>query len=472
MKAKRTLCALLSVTLCLGLSACKEEPLEPVSVQSVGMITGIGSVGGVDRFSGVVDAGETVKVEKDSQLQVKELLVSAGDQVEEGQPLFTYDVEALSLDLDKLDLELQQMKAALTTKTQQKADLEKEKEKAKDEEKLSYTLQIQELQIDLTETELKITAKEKEIDRMKALLENDRVLSPVSGRIKEIKESSSSGYDDYGYGYGYGGEDGDSNAFITILQTETYRIKGTVNEMNANDLQPGMPVTICSRLDDTVWTGCVENVDWDNPVKDNNDYFYGGGGSDEMQTTSKYPFYVTLDNDEGLKLGQHVYIEPGLHTERDDRLMLPAWCINDADGSEPWVWAVDGSEKLEKRTLKLGAYDAEKDSYEVLSGISLQDYLAADDVSCKEGAPVTYHSESDFDAPDIPIDFGGFGEENGGEIDFENGEIGGMVGFEGGEYDFGDGEGGFADGEGGFENGETVPAEDDVIAPTEEGGAA
>lgn len=417
MRGKWILCALLCLTLCLGLCACSQEELEPVSVQSVGLITGIGSVGLMDRFAGMVEAGESVQVEKDEQLKVKELLVSAGDRVTEGQILFTYDVELMSLDLDKLRLELEQMKAAMDTKTHQIEDLEKEKAKAGKDDQLSYTLQIQELQIDLTETGLNITAKEKEIARMETLLEKDRVLSPVSGRVQKINENG--GYDDYG----------NPLPFLSIQQTETYRVKGNINEQNAAALSPGMPVTIRSRVDDSYWTGVVDYIDWENPVKSENNYYYDMSMGGEMSQTSKYPFYVVLDDDEGLKLGQHVFIEPGWPAEAEERLMLPAWCICDAGTDAPWVWAVDAKETLEKRPLTLGEYDPDTDCYEVLEGISLQDYLAPPSETCKEGAPVVYYSESDFEVPEGPIYY------EGGELGFEDGELG----FEEGEFGIDDG---------------------------------
>ena len=252
-----------------------------------------------------------------------------GDRVEEGQTLFTYDIDAMSLDLDKLRLELEQMKAALETKTKQIEELEKEKGKAGKDDQLSYTLQIQELQIDLTETGLNITAKEKEITRMETLLEKDRVLSPASGRVQSINENG--GYDDYGNPLPY----------LSIQQTETYRVKGNINEQNAAALLPGMPVTIRSRVDDSLWTGVVDYIDWENPVKSDNNYYYDMSMGGEMSQSSKYPFYVSLDDDEGLKLGQHVYIEPGFPAEAEERLMLPAWCLCDAETDAPWVWAVD-----------------------------------------------------------------------------------------------------------------------------------
>ncbi|MBQ1409865.1 MAG: RND transporter MFP subunit [Oscillospiraceae bacterium] len=446
MKAKQILSALLSLALCLGLCACQQEELESVPVQSVGMITGMGSVGSAERFSGMVEAGETVNVEKDEWLKIQEMMVAVGDHVEEGQTLFTYDTSAMSLELDKLRLELAQMKSAKETKTHQLEELEKEKAKAKTEDQLGYTLQIQELQIDLTEADMNIASKEKEISRNETALEKDKVLSPVSGRVKTINENGQT--DDYGR----------PQAYMVLQQTEVFRIKGNINEQNAASLTPGMPVTIRSRMDDSCWTGVIESIDWENPVENNNNdyYYYSGSGGNEMSTSTKYPFYVTLDSDEGLKLGQHVYIEPGLPVESDGRLMLPAWCINDANGEKPWVWAVDGKEKLEKRELKLGEYDAENDSYEVLDGISMSDYLAPDSETCQEGAPVVYYSESDFGSSNF------FGAD---EFGFE-----GEYGFEDGEYGFEEGENGFEGEEYGVEDGTFIPEDGEMegeTAPTE-----
>lgn len=460
MKMKKNAALVLALLLCLSLCACSQETGTTVAVQSVGLITGMGSVGLNDKFAGVVEAGQTLAVEKDDQLQVKELLVAAGDRVEADQVLFTYDTDAISLELDKMRLELEQLKAAAETKTQQITDLEKEKAKAGKDEQLSYTLQIQELQIDLTENELNTKAKEKDIARMESFLEADRVLAPVAGRIQSINENGAT--DDFG----------NPKPYISILQTETYRIRGTINEQNAAALTMGMPVTIRSRMDQSVtWTGVIEAIDWESPVQNNSGYW---GPSDEMTQSTKYPFHVSLDSDEGLMLGQHVYIEPGLTQEGERGLMLPAWCLNDADTDSPWVWAVDKNEKLEKRPLELGEYDPESDSWPVLSGLALSDYIAPPSEDCAVGASVTYYSESDFEKPAFEGDFG-FEEGNSeGNFGFEEGGFEeGNFGFEEGgfEEDGFEGEYGVIDGGNGVITGgfiEELPAEP---APAEEGGA-
>ena len=68
---------------------------------------------------------------------------------------------------------------------------------------------------------------------------------------------------------------------------------------------------ICSRVDDTTWTGTITKVDTDNPVQNaSSDYYDDESADSDTTTSSKYNFYVSLDESEGLMLGQHVYIEP------------------------------------------------------------------------------------------------------------------------------------------------------------------
>ena len=414
---KRIITCVLAVSiLCMLFCGCENKETTTVSVQSVGLLSGIGSVGLQERYAGVVSAGENMRVDRDENMKIKELLVSAGEVVAADQILFTYDTDAISLSLDKMKLELEQLKASTETKAAQIEQLEQEKAKAKQEDQLDYTLQIQELQIDLTENDLNIKAKEKDIEQTERFLENDKVRSPIDGRIQSINENG--GYDDMGNPLPY----------ISIAQTSTYRVKGVINEQNAAALMEGMPVCIRSRVNpEQTWNGAVEMIDWDNPIQNNNYW----GPSDEMSQSSKYPFYVGLDSDEGLMLGQHVYIEPWTGDEEgENELRLPSWCLNDADTESPWVWAVDAQKHLEKRPVKLGEYDPDTDTYPVLEGLTVKDYIAPPGEDCEEGADVVFYSESDFETPvntrDVSYDNGEFGMEEGG------------YGFEGGESGFGE----------------------------------
>ena len=74
-------------------------------VQQVSSLTGISSQ---DRFSGLVVSENLMEIKKDSDKEVAELLVKEGQDVQEGDPLFSYDTDQLQLNADKLDLEREQ----------------------------------------------------------------------------------------------------------------------------------------------------------------------------------------------------------------------------------------------------------------------------------------------------------------------------------------------------------------------------
>ncbi len=414
MRKHMTSILLIAACLALFLTGCGSSG-EKVPVTSVAEILGIGPIGMIDRHAGVVEAGEMVSVESDGSMELAEIAVSEGDTVTKGQVLFTYETTALSLDVERMQLEVEQMNNGITTKKSQIKELEKEQKTAASADKLQYTLQIQQLELDIKEAEYNVATKKKDIERTQVKLAAANVLSPVDGRIKKVNTA--------------GGTDsatGQALPLITITQAGDFRVRGTVNELGAQTFAEGTKVVIRSRVDDTVtWTGTVSLVDWENPISSQNDMYYMP--SDEMTTSSKYPFYVTLDSDLGLMLGQHVYIEQDLGQALgggSNTLYLPAYYLNDLE-TEAWVWAANEKDKLEKRTVTLGNYDMTMDTYEVLEGLSLEDYIAYPEEDCTEGAWVRYPEEEELtvgaEGEEIPG-----GEE--GELPGEEGELPGEEG--------------------------------------------
>lgn len=358
------------------------------SVESVSMICGIGSVGLAERFAGVVSTQGETKIEKSGQYEVKDILVSVGDEVKEGQTLFTYDQSSAQLDLERAQLELENLKNTLSNKKAEKAQLESDKQNVSADEQLAYNIEIREVTAVISETEYNISLKQKEIQKLGSAVGGADVKSTVDGRVKSINEN--------------GGTDNNGNPlpFMTIAQTDGFRVKGYVNENNAQSLSEGTAVIVRSRVSDQTWTGTISSVDWDNPAQNQNNYYYDGG--DDTSTSSKYPFYVELDGSEGLMLGQHVYIEPdygqGVQTD-PNAINLPSWYINDAD-SDPWVWAQSGSGKLEKRSLTLGDYNADMDTYLVTDGLTAEDFIAYPDDTLEAGMKCVTYDESTFEPDD------------------------------------------------------------------------
>lgn len=108
---KRTIASAAALCLALGLvlTGCGSKD-KAVYVQQVSSLTGISSQ---DRFSGLVVSENLMEIKKDSDKEVAELLVKEGQDVQEGDPLFSYDTDQLQLNADKLDLEREQRLRAL-----------------------------------------------------------------------------------------------------------------------------------------------------------------------------------------------------------------------------------------------------------------------------------------------------------------------------------------------------------------------
>jgi len=378
MNVKKWLSAVLALVLALSLAACGSDE-NAVFVQSVADLANIGAIAPGDRFPGIVVSENVTEINKDSDKVVADVYVKEGDDVVEGQELFAYDMDQLQLALDKQKLELEQLKATIENYKDQIEDLRRDEANSWGSDKLQYTIQIQSMEVDLKEAELNLTAKEKEVAQNEAMLENVAVVSPVTGRITGINEN---GYDNYG----------NPLAYITIQQAGSFRIKGTLGELQRGGIMEGSRMKIVSRTDENVfWYGTVTLVDYESPSQGNENDIYIGGNVDSMSSSSKYPFYVELESSDGLLLGQHVYLE--LDTGEEEQVsgvsISSAFICYDEDGST-YVWAERGG-KLEKRSVVTGEYNFMLDTLEILEGLTEEDYIAFPDAEmCVEGAPTTH----------------------------------------------------------------------------------
>lgn len=368
-----------------------------VYVSTVSTITG--AVSGVtNRYAGVVEPQETVEVNIEGSRQVKAVNVKTGQEVKKGQLLFEYDLSSIQEDLQQAKLDLDRLKNEALSLTDQINTLEKEKKQASKDNQLSYTIEIETNKMNLKKNEYDQKSKEAEIQKLQNATGNTEVRSEIDGIIQKIDTSKMTTEDGDILDEGYtddsmSSSDGESNAFITILSTGAYRVKGQVNEMEAKTFIEGDPVIVRSRLDESqTWRGTLGSVDRDNAVSDNDSSSMWGmmDTSDSQTTSSTYPFYVALDSSEGLMLGQHVYIERDNGQEdKKDGLWLSEFYIVDADAENPYVWAVDENDKLEKRSVILGNYDGDLGEYEIVDGLDLKDSIAYPADNLEEGMPTT-----------------------------------------------------------------------------------
>ncbi len=356
---------------------------DKVYVQSVAELMN-NSNGNQNRFNGTVESQETYEVKVDSSRTIKEVNVAVGDEVKTGDTLLSYDTDDLSSQVKQGKLDLEGMQDEIDNYNRQINSLSAERDKAADSDKFEYTTQIQTIQNNIQQKKYDMESKQLEIDKLNKQIEESVVVSKVDGVVKEINENQTDEY-------------GNEKAFMTVMQTGDYRIKGSIDEQNIWSISEGQTVIIRSRVDnETTWTGSISKIDTENQIQDNNIYM----SSDSGEKASRYPFYIQLDSTDGLILGQHVYVEldNGQEEVKEGIWLYSSYIVMD-DG-DPYVWADNGKGKIEKRTVELGEYDEMLAEYEIVSGLTEEDLITYPMSGLYEGvATVTNEEEVDYSSP-------------------------------------------------------------------------
>lgn len=350
-----------------------------IYVQKVSTI--IGSSYTENRYSGVVESSETVDINQDGNKSITEMYVEVGQKVIKGDKLFSYDTTEASNSIaqKKLDIEAQNNEIAAQNNTIE--DYKAELNKGGD--KVEIQARINEASYAIRQAQNTIKATQTEIDQLNKQIENSTVLSTIDGIIKEVNREG--GTD----------ESGNKKPLVSITQTSDFRVKGSISEMGS--ISEGTNVIVRSRInEDQIYKGTVTKVETDPQSNSNNNF----SRADSGESASKYPFYVSLDNNKGLKLGQHVYIEVdnGQSTKKKGIWLDASFIVSDDNGNS-YVWVSERG-KLKKRKVELGKSDEETHTTKIKSGLSEDDYIAWADDSYSEGMKTTteYQTETDGDA--------------------------------------------------------------------------
>lgn len=350
-----------------------------IYVQKVSTI--IGSSYTENRYSGVVESSETVDINQDGNKSITDMYVKAGQKVSKGDKLFSYDTTeaANSIAQKKSDIEAQnnEIQAQNNTIADYKAELNK------GGDKVEIQARINDASYAIRQAQNTIKATQTEIEQLNKQIENSTVLSTIDGIIKEVNKDG--GTD----------ESGNQKPLVSITQTTDFRVKGSISEMGT--ISEGTSVIVRSRVnEDQIYKGTITKVETDPQSNSNNNF----NGADSSESASKYPFYVSLDNNKGLMLGQHVYIEAdnGQSTKKKGIWLDASFIVSDDNGNS-YVWVSERG-KLKKRKVELGKTDEETFATKIKSGLSVDDYIAWADDSYSEGMKTTteYQTETDGDA--------------------------------------------------------------------------
>lgn len=323
-------------------------------VESPAAVTRVGDIHTADsflanRYSGVVESQEVISVDTDIEKKVKNVFVKVGDDVKKGDKLFEYDVDEMSFQLDQSKLELEQSESEIKSYNEQIATLEKEYNNSTKNRRLSLQNQIEATKLSLKKAEYNKDSLEKNIVKLENSLKNSVVKSSVNGTIRSVDDPA-------------------AEAYITITSSGDLRVKATVSEEHIHEFSVDDKLTIRSRTDERVtWSGAVVSIDTAKPILSTSGM--------SMETTTKYPVYVSLDSTDGLLIGQHVTIEKFIDLTRENEgVWIDEYYICDID-TAPYVWADEGG-VLTKRSVELGEYNDETLRYNIISGVTENDYIA------------------------------------------------------------------------------------------------
>ena len=400
-----------------GGSVAPSDPNEMVYVTSVADITGTGSLGMTAKYSGVVEPEKTLSVQKDDTKKIAELYVTVGQEVKVGDKLFSYDTDDLQMQLEEAQLQLESLKNRISTLNQQIDSLQKEKNKASSDEQLSYTLQIQSAQLEVKSTEYDQSTKAKEIENLKKSLENTDVVAEMAGVVKQINDGSNTNTS---------GSDS-TNAYITILATGSYRVKGTATELNVYSLQEGMKMKgrLPRRSGSSNLDGHRGRAFERDAANDNNNMQrflrFRKLVSQRRQSSSLHPVRSMISKVS--MLGQHVYVEPDKAEDVKTGNLAAKLLYSQRRQQELRPGDVNDKNRIEKREVQLGKFDDTLSEYEITSGVTADDRLAVVEDRVQQpgrtlcGTNISYKNQGD-DSKDMDA---ANGDRNDAKTDDANG---------------------------------------------------
>ena len=313
-----------------------------------------------ERYSGVVESQRSVDFKKDPERTIETVFVSAGQEVEKDTPLFQYDVKEAQNSIASIKLEIEGLNNEISVLKADAGDTQ--------------------TKLQISQKELEINQKKAEMDKCQKQIDQSVVKSTLAGVVKTVNEAP--GTDNTG----------SEQPVVSITETGQFRIKGKVSEQSIASLSSGQPVIVRSRInEDQTWTGSISTIETEPVSQDPNQQMMDEGSGERA---SSYPFYVSLEDTEGLMLGQHVYIEPDYgQTEIREGIWLDeGFLLEEEDGT--FVWG-EKRGKLKKIRVETGDVDEEGFIVQITSGLTEKDYITWPDDTLKEGMKVQIPGEDE-----------------------------------------------------------------------------
>lgn len=325
----------------------------------------IGRSDNINRFSGIIEPKSEEKYTIDPSKKITEIYVKDGQKVNEGDILFSYDASSATNSISSNNLDIEELQQNIGALNNEINALKQQLNVSDADQKYQIDQQISDKSLELRQREYDIQTKTNENAQLQQEVDRSQIKTAISGFVK-IEDA---------------GQQGDENAgqVITIVQSDHFMVKGSLDETAFNSLKAEDPVIVRSKLDQQqFWFGKVTEI------KEKQEAANEGNGNTEK--ASRYPFYVSLEANPSLILGQHVYVEPDLGQENTFKgIWLESSYIKNIKAERPYVWKYDHG-KATKKNIKIGQINKKLNMVEILEGIKKENYIIWPDKKIKEGS--------------------------------------------------------------------------------------
>ena len=136
-----------------------------------------------------------------------------------------------------------------------------------------------------------------------------------------------------------------------------------------SEISEGEQMLIHSRVDeDQTWNGTISGIDMESP-QSNGDQYTDSSDSSDTTTSSKYPFYINLENSDGMMLGQHVFAEADLGQGQKKKgiWLMESYIVKEK--RKPMSGLITERASWKNVRLSLEKYDEELGEYKIKSGL-------------------------------------------------------------------------------------------------------
>jgi HlyD family secretion protein len=218
--------------------------------------------------------------------------------------------------------------------------------------------EIEKKRQEIKNLQLKVKQAELDLEKSKLALENSTIRSTVDGVVRTLTDVDTA--------------TANNSPLLVVSGQGQFTIKGSISESLLTSVHVGDVVNAMSYESGMSYTATISEIS-DYPLDANSGGMYGSTGN---PNSSQYEFTAVVDDPEGLTNGMYLEITLNVqgNASSDALYLQKAYIREDEAGSYVMKAGIDN--RLYKQYLELGATIYSGEYVEIISGLTMDDYIA------------------------------------------------------------------------------------------------